>query len=336
MDILITGSIAFDYLMRFPGRFKEAIVLDALDKVSLSFLVDEMTRHFGGVAANIAYSVALLGGNPRLMGTAGRDFGDYKQWLDSVGVDTSTTVVLDDIFTASFFATTDLDNNQMASFHAGAMGRAGQYGIFDVTDKTPDLVVVSPNAPEAMNRIVDECKRHQIPYLYDPSQQTARIEGDVLRHGIHQAKILAVNEYEWELITQKTGLSRDEILKEGTSLIVTRGKDGADIFSDDRYYHIPTVPAVQVIDPTGGGDAFRAGLLRGLQHGWSWELSGRLGAIMATYAIEVTGTQNHRFTPSEFVARFRQYFDDNGLLDSLVTADNAKESQHVSDRNNHQ
>lgn len=335
MDILITGSIAFDYLMRFPGRFKEAIVLDALDKVSLSFLVDEMTRHYGGVAANIAYSVALLGGHPRLMGTAGRDFGDYKQWLEEAGVDTSTTIVLNDIFTASFFATTDLDNNQMASFHAGAMGRAGQYGIFDVMETKPDLVVISPNAPDAMVRLVEECKTHQIDYLYDPSQQTARMEGDVLREGIDGAKIVTVNEYEWGMISQKTGLTRDEVINQGTTLIVTRGKDGADIYSEGDYHLIPAITQINVIDPTGGGDAFRAGLLRGLQENWPWQINGRLGATMAAFAIEVNGTQNHRFTRREFVERFRQTFDDNGLLDALVQEEQPTHEPDLPGRTNH-
>lgn len=318
MDILISGSIAYDYLMRFPGHFKEAIVLDALDKVSLSFLVDEMTRHDGGVAANIAYNVALLGGHPRLFGTAGRDFNEYRQRLEAVGVDTSTTIILEDVFTASFFASTDLDLNQIANFYAGAMGHAGDYGLFDVTDKKPDLVVISPNSLEAMVRMVQECRQHNIPYFYDPSQQTARMDGDTLREGISYCKYVAVNEYEWELICQKSGLTQDEVLSKGVTLIITRGKNGADIYDNDRQHHIPVVKNVNPVDPTGTGDGFRAGLLRGLQKGWSWEIAGRMGALMAAYVLEETGTQNHRFTIHEFVARFRDNFDDNGLLDQLV------------------
>ncbi len=317
MDILITGSIAFDYLMRFPGRFKEAIVPEALDKISLSFLVEDMSRHDGGVAANIAYNIALLGGRPRLMGTAGRDFSEYRQRLETVGVDTSTTVILDDLYTASFFASTDLDNNQIAKFYAGAMGRAGEFGIFDVTDKKPDFVVISPNAPDAMTRMAEECAEHDIAYLYDPSQQTPRMDGDTLRHGISHCKILAVNEYEWELILQKTGLTQRDVLNKGITLIVTRAKDGADIFENDEKYFIPALSDITITDPTGGGDAFRAGFLRGLQYDWPWSINGRMGALLAAYAIEANGTQNHQFSMDDFIARFRQHFDDDGLLDGL-------------------
>ncbi|NDJ84613.1 MAG: carbohydrate kinase family protein [Chloroflexi bacterium] len=321
MDILITGSIAYDYLMRFPGRFREAIVLDALDRISLSFLVEDMTRHYGGVAANIAYGVALLGGRPRLMGTAGRDFDEYRQRLEQVGVDTSTVIELTDVFTATFFASTDLDNNQIANFYAGAMGRAGEYGIFDVTDRAPDLVVVSPNAPQAMTRLVDEAYEHNIPVFYDPSQQTPRMDGDTLRHGLMRSTYLAVNEYEWELIAQKTGLQMTEVLERGTTIFITRGKRGADIYHGAERVSIPAFEGVEIADPTGGGDAFRAGVLRGIQHSWPWEIVGQLGTLSATYAIEANGTQNHQFTLPDFVTRFRQHFADGGLLDSwLVTA----------------
>lgn len=318
MDILITGSIAYDYLMRFPGYFKEALVSDSLDKISLSFLVHDMTRHQGGVAANIAYSMALLGGRPRLMGTVGQDFGDYRRNLEAIGVDTSTTIELSHLFTASFFANTDLDNNQIASFYAGAMGDAGKYRIGDVTNHNPDLVVISPNTPDAMTNIAHECRERAIPYLYDPSQQTPRTDGDTLRECIDSCDILAVNEYEWELVQQKTGLTRANVLQHGATLIVTKGKHGADIYSGDEYVHIPAVNGVTVADPTGGGDAFRGGILRGLQLAGSWEFNGQIGALMAAYAIEVVGTQNHRFERTEFVKRFRQHFDDKGLLDSLL------------------
>lgn len=318
MDILITGSIAYDYLMRFPGRFKEALVSDSLDKISVSFLVHDMTRHQGGVAANIAYSVALLGGRPRLMGTVGQDFGDYRRNLEAVGVDTSTTIELAHLFTASFFANTDLDNNQIASFYAGAMGDAGKFNITDVTDHRPDLVVISPNAPDAMTNIARECRERGIPYLYDPSQQTPRTDGDTLRECIDGCTILTVNEYEWELVQQKTGLTRDDVLKHGATLIVTKGRHGADIFTGDTYVHTPAIDSVSVADPTGGGDAFRGGILRGLQLGGSWELNGQIGSLLAAYAIEVVGTQNHRFDRPSFVQRFRQHFDDMGFLDSLL------------------
>lgn len=296
------------------------MVEGALDKISLSFLVDEMTRHFGGVAANIAYNVALLGGTPRLFGTVGRDFGDYRTWLESIGVDVSTTVLIEELFTASFFANTDLENNQISSFYAGAMGKAGDYGIFDVMKTTPDLVVISPNAPDAMTRIVDECRTHNIPYLYDPSQQTPRLDGDTLRHGITSASVLTVNEYEWELVEQKTGLTRQMVTDNGTALIVTLGENGAHIYADDARYVIPAVTGVHIADPTGCGDAFRGGLLRGMQHGFSWDVAGRMGAVMAAYVLEVVGTQNHQMTLSDYVQRYRQQFDDS-VMEQLLEAE---------------
>ncbi len=317
MDILVTGSIAYDYIMNFPGRFREAIIVDALDNVSLSFLVDDMSRHYGGVAANIAYNIALLGGRPRLFATAGRDFTDYREELEAIGVDTSSVIVLDDVFTASFFATTDLDNNQMATFYAGAMGRAGNYGLIDVIQKSPDLVVISPNAPDAMERYVNECIAHQIPYLYDPSQQTPRTDGETLRHGILNSRYVTANTYEWQLIEQKTGLRIDEVTKQGITVVVTHGKAGSKIYTDEQIYDIPIMDDVKTVDPTGSGDAFRGGLLRGISLGFDWDVIGRIAALTATYAVEVVGTQNHRFTIEEFIARFRRFYDDNGQLDQL-------------------
>lgn len=318
MNILVTGSIAFDYLMRFPGRFKEAIVLDALDQVSLSFLVDEMTKHNGGVAANIAYNMALLGSHPKLFGTAGRDFKTYGDDLVAIGVDTSTVVVLEDVFTASFFANTDLDNNQIATFYAGAMGRAGEYGIFDVMEEAPELVIVSPNAPEAMDRYIAECIEHNIPYLYDPSQQTPRTDGPTLQKGIMNARYVTVNDYEWKLIQQKTQLTLDEVRDADVTLIVTHGKNGSSIHTPAHSYRIPIMDDVPTKDPTGSGDAFRAGLLRGIELGWDWEVVGRVGALTATYAVEAVGTQNHNFTIPDFIARYRQHHDDEGQLDALL------------------
>jgi adenosine kinase len=327
MDILITGSIAYDYLMRFPGRFKEALIAGSIEKISVSFLVDDMTRHFGGIAPNIAYTMALLGERPRILGTAGRDFGPYRDWLESAGVDTSTVVVLDHLFTASFFANTDLENNQIASFYAGAMGEAGQYGIRDVTEHLPDWVVISPNAPDAMRNLIDECVAHDIPFVYDPSQQTARIDGDELIHGIRNCAMLTCNEYEWEMIESKTGLTLPKALKMGFILVITKGKEGAHIYENGEAHFIPTFNNVQIIDPTGVGDAFRAGLLVGMANDWPWEISGRMGSLAASFVLEQNGTQNHRFTPQAFVERFRTQFDDQGLLDALAATTDAKLSQ---------
>lgn len=320
MDIVVTGSIAYDYLMRFPGKFGDHLIPDSLHKISVSFLVDSLTRHFGGVAANIAYSLGLLGHRPRLMGTAGQDFGDYRKWLESAGVDTSSVVVIDDVFTASFFANTDQENNQIASFYTGAMAYARKYRLSDVVPVKPDYVVISPNDPVAMLQLVDECHERSIPFMYDPSQQVPRLEGNLLRHGIERCHTLIVNEYEWSMIQSKTGMTRDEVLKHVRVLIVTLGKQGAEIYADGVKYDIPVfpIPDTQIADPTGVGDAFRAGLLRGMALGWPWEVTGQIGALCAAYVLENVGTQNHRYTPQEFVTRYRSAFDDKGVLDTLL------------------
>lgn len=318
MDILVTGSIAFDYLMRFPGKFQDAFIEGSLDKISLSFLVDDMTRHFGGVAPNIAYTMALFGEKPRIMGTAGKDFNDYRLWLEEVGVDTSTVVVLDDIFTASFFANTDIENNQISSFYAGAMGRAGEFRIQDVTEKLPDWVVISPNAPQAMENLIEECIELHIPFVYDPSQQTPRLNGDELMHGIKNCKMLTVNEYEWEIIQSKSGVTLESVLATDTILVLTKGKSGAEIYEGGNVHFIPVFDVPEIVDPTGVGDAFRAGLFSGMSRGLAWETCGQLGSLAAAYVLENSGTQDHKFTPSEFVRRFRTQYDDNGALDKWL------------------
>ncbi|MBD3216376.1 MAG: carbohydrate kinase family protein, partial [Candidatus Lokiarchaeota archaeon] len=211
MEIVISGSIAFDYLMTFPGYFKDHLIPDKLDRVSLSFLVEHLDKHFGGVAPNIAYTLALLGENPKIFGAAGRDFDGYRAWLESVGVDTSPVIQVEDVFTASFFANTDRDNNQIASFYAGAMAYAKDYTLAGTLDHMPDLVVISPNDPEAMMQVADECVAQKVPFVFDPSQQVLRLDKDFLCHGIERAYMLICNEYEFELICNKTGLMREDI-----------------------------------------------------------------------------------------------------------------------------
>ncbi len=321
MDIVVTGSIAYDYLMRFPGKFREHLLAENLDKISISFLVEDMSRHWGGIAANITYNLALLGHRPRLMGTVGKDFTDYRAWLESVGVDTTPVVVIDHVFTASFFANTDLENNQIASFYSGAMAFAKDYSLASTVTGTPDFVVISPNDPTAMLQLADECDERGIPFMYDPSQQVPRLEGDLLRHSIERCHMLIVNEYEWAMITGKTGMSREDVLKYAKVLIITLGKKGAEIYAEGNRHFIPTfpVPDHAIADPTGVGDAFRAGILRGMSLGWPWEVSGQTASLCAAYTLENVGTQTHVFTPQEFIARFRTVFDDHGVLDTLVT-----------------
>lgn len=319
MSIVITGSIAYDYLMRFPGRFSEHLLADQLHQVSVSFLVDDMTKHWGGVAANIAYTMALLELQPKLMGTVGRDFADYRQWLESVGVDTSTVRQIDSVFTASFFANTDLDNNQIASFYTGAMSFARDYTLADALPTKPDMVLISPNDPQAMINLAAECRARDIRFVYDPSQQVPRLTGEELLQGMSGAYMMVVNAYEAEIIARKTGLSIDDLRRQIDILVITRGAQGSTIYQGDDVVDVPVYPVTNIQDPTGSGDAYRAGLIRGIVGGWPLKLSGQVGSLCAAYVLEHTGTQNHRFTPADFVARFRTAFDDEGILDSLLT-----------------
>jgi adenosine kinase len=317
MNITLTGSVAFDYLMTFPGYFRDHLLPDKLEHISLSLLVTSMVRLRGGIAPNIAYTMALLGQRPKVMATVGEDFSEYRKFLEEVGVDTSLMVVIPGEFTASCFINTDLDNAQLVSFYPGAMGKAAQLSFYDL-DTRPDLVVISPNSPEAMNQYPVECRALSIPYLYDPSQQIPRMSGEELCRGLDGAYALMVNDYEFEMIKSKTGLSDIDLRSMVPLVIVTRGAQGASIFTGEEVVHTPVVPPGEVVDPTGVGDAFRGGFLTGYALGLNWDFCGKMGALAATYCLEVKGTQEHRYTPSEFVTRFREHFDDEGFLDGLV------------------
>ena len=318
MDILVTGSIAYDYLMRFPGRFTDHLISEHLHQVSLSFLVEEMTKHWGGIGANIAYTMGLLGLRPKLVGTVGRDFGDYRDWLEQVGVDTSTVREVPDVFTASYFCNTDLDNNQIASFYSGAMAYSKEYSLADVYDGQPDLVVISPNDPQAMMNIARECRERKIPFIYDPSQQIARLTGEELSRDMLGAHAMVVNAYEAEIICKKTEQSMNDLRASLDILVVTQGKRGCIVYQNGKTMEVPAFPTDEIKDPTGGGDAFRAGLLRGIAAGLPLELCAQVGSLCASYNIEKVGTQNHHFTISEFITRFRSVYNDEGMLDNLL------------------
>jgi adenosine kinase len=318
MRILLTGSIAYDYLMTFPGHFKDHLLPEKLASVSLSFLVESMTRVRGGIAPNIAYTLALLGGKPAVMATVGSDFeSEYRPWLDSQGIDTSAIKVVPGVYTGSFFATTDRSNAQIASFYPGAMGYAATQSLNDLPER-PDLVVVSPNSPDAMRKFIQESKALGVRYVYDPSQQLARVSAEEVCEGVDGAWLLIVNDYECSLIEKMTGWNEAELLRHVGVLVVTRGAEGSTLFVEGQRLDIPVVPPDRILDPTGVGDAYRGGLLRGIVAGWPWQLSGQVGALAATYCLEQCGTQNHSYTPAEFVARFRQHFDDGGRLDELL------------------
>lgn len=318
MTILCTGSVAYDYLMSFPGYFRDHIIPEKLETISLSFLVDSMVRQRGGVAPNIAYNLALLGEKPRLLATVGEDFEEYRAWLEEHGVETKYVKVIPGKYTASFFANTDKSNAQIASFYAGAMANAAELRIRDAHMEDISLVVISPNDPGAMAQYAAECRKLKIPYLYDPSQQIIRMDKETLRKGVAGADSLFCNEYEFELLQKTTELKAGEIREKVRFMVITQGKDGALVYADGKKFIIPVFPPMQIIDPTGVGDAFRGGFLRGMSLQLDWQTCGQMGSLAAAYCLERRGTQNHTYTPAEFAERYREQFDDQGALDALL------------------
>jgi adenosine kinase len=307
MSIVVTGSIAFDYLMSFPGKFTEHFLPEHMQRISLSFLVDSMDKRRGGCAPNIAYTLALLGERPRLMATAGQDFDDYRRWLEAAGVDTSLVREVDGKFTASFFCSTDEASNQIASFYTGAMANAGELSFRTVEDCR--IAIVSPNDPGAMLQYAEECRTLGIPYVWDPGQQCTRMSGVELKDGLVGAAIVICNDYEFELIRQKTGLDETAILEHTQALVITRGEAGCSIVERDRRTDVPAVPPTRLVDPTGVGDAFRGGFLKGMSRGADYEVCARLGSVAATYALEHLGGQSHAYTWPEFRERYEAHFD---------------------------
>ena len=306
MKIVVTGSIAFDYLMSFPGSFTEHILPQHLNRLSVSFLVDSMEKRRGGCGPNIAYTAALLGERPMLMATAGEDFGEYREWLEAAGVDTSLVLQVAGKFTASFFCNTDQSNNQIASFYTGGMANAAELSFRTVKDC--GLAIISPNHPEAMVQYADECRTLGIPYIFDPGQQCTRMSGDELAEGVVGATVVICNDYEFELLRQKTGLGESEILARSQALVVTRGDKGSTVHTGGARIEVPAVTPRRVVDPTGVGDAFRGGLLKGMAVGLPYDVCARIGSVAATYALEHLGGQSHAYTWDEFKARYEQHF----------------------------
>lgn len=309
MKLIVTGSIAFDYLMSFPGKFTEHLLPEHMHRLSLSFLVDTMDKRRGGCAPNIAYTLALLGERPLVMATAGQDFGDYAAWLQSAGIDTSLVKVVDGKFCASFFCSTDDHNNQIASFYTGAMANAAELSFRTVPGLGQDaLVIISPNDPDAMVQYAEECSTLGIRYIWDPGQQCARMDGSQLRDGVIGAHMVVVNDYEFELLRQKTGMGQDEILKEATLLVITRGEHGCSVITKDGHIDVPAVTPERIEDPTGVGDAFRGGFMKGLALSAPYEVCARMGSVAATYALEHLGGTSHAYTWDEFEARYNRHF----------------------------
>jgi adenosine kinase len=333
LSIVVTGSIAYDYIMSFPGYFKEHILPERIESLSVSFLVDSMHKRRGGCAPNIAYSLALLGERPRVMGTVGQDFAEYRAWLEEQGIDTSMIKEIEGEFTASYFVSTDRENNQIASFYTGAMAQAHTLSFKDQNYSTIDMAIVSPNDPQAMVQYARECQELGVPYIYDPSQQIVRLSGEELREGVRRARMLILNDYEYEMFRRKTGLSEAEILTLTKTIVVTKGERGSTVICLDcepedlvglpdasvlKVIDVPAVPPRRVSDPTGVGDAYRAGVIKGLVRGYSWETIGRLASLASTYVIEAHGPQSHRYTLSEFGARYREHFGHTEELNDLL------------------
>jgi adenosine kinase len=306
VTIAVTGSIATDHLMRFPGRFSEQLLADHLQKVSLSFLVDDLVVHRGGVAGNMAFAIGVLGGDVALVGAAGKDFDDYRQWLTSHGVDCDSVLISDSAYTARFVCTTDEAMAQIASFYPGAMSEARNIKLADVVSRTgtTDLVIVGANDPDAMFLHTEECRKLGLAFAADPSQQLARLSGDQIRQLIDGATYLFTNDYEWDLLLQKSGWSEAEVMSQITLRVTTLGEKGVDIVgSDGVFVHVDVVPETHKEDPTGIGDAFRAGFLTGRSAGLGLERSAQLASMVATLVLEAPGPQEWTWDKNAAVTR---------------------------------
>lgn len=306
MSALICGSVAFDTVMVFQGRFREQILPDRIHMLNVAFLVPTLKRNFGGCAGNIAYNLRLLGSAGAPMATVGHDFGPYREWLLAAGVSLEHVCVLDAEFTAQAFITTDLDDNQITAFHPGAMSHSHLNRV--PTDGHVKLGVIAPDGRDGMLQHARQFADAGIPFLFDPGQGLPMFNGSELLDFVELAEWIAVNDYEGQMLSERTGLSHAEIATRVKALIVTRGGQGSVIYSGGREIIIPVVSPAALIDPTGCGDAYRAGLIHGLSQGWDWETTGRAASLMGSIKIAHAGTQNHRFSPDEFADRFRAEF----------------------------
>lgn len=317
MSFVITGSVAYDYLMHYPGRFRDHFLPDQLENVSLSFLADSMRRERGGVAGNIAYSNRLLGGSPIVFATVGQDFGDYRRWMEAQGLDTSHIVEIPDEFTASFFSNTDLEGKQIASFYSGAMLHARHYSLAMRGLEQASLVLISPNDPTAMVNYARECKALGIPFALDPSQQVARLTGDDFVEMIPGADYLFCNEYELAIMQSKTGWSLEDFQAQVGILVVTLGEKGSVIYAHGGEATVPIAQAAQIANPTGAGDAYRGAFFAARQAGLPLDICGRVGALCSVYVLEQHGPTDHRFTLDEFIERYTLNFGVEPSLEAL-------------------
>jgi adenosine kinase len=306
MTSLICGSLAFDSIMSFEGRFSEALLADQLHKINVAFLVPQMRREFGGCAGNIAYNLKLLGGDPLIMATIGQDGAPYLERLDNLQISRKCIRTIESSYTAQAFITTDANSNQITAFHPGAMTFSHENKVADAG--AVKFAIVAPDGRDGMIQHAEDCASRGTPFIFDPGQGLPMFNGDELKHFIDLATYVAVNDYEAELLTERTGLTLAQIAERTTALIVTRGELGADIFTSGQHIAIPSVKADKVTDPTGCGDAFRAGVLYGLSTGMDWETTGRLSSLMGSIKIAYQGGQNHALTRAEIDERFMRAF----------------------------
>ncbi|MGV3741025.1 MAG: carbohydrate kinase family protein [Burkholderiaceae bacterium] len=306
MSSLICGSLAYDTIMSFQGRFSEALLADQLHKINVAFLVPDLRREYGGCAGNIAYNLKLLGGEPLIMATIGEDGAPYLDRLSKLGISTGSVKSIESSYTAQAFITTDVDNNQITAFHPGAMSFSHHNRVADAG--SPKLAIVAPDGREGMLQHACDCAELGIPFIFDPGQGLPMFSGPELEHFIELATYVAVNDYEAELLTERTGLTLGRIAERVSALIVTRGEQGAEIMADGAQFDIPCVKADALVDPTGCGDAFRAGLLYGLDKGMDWPTTGRLASLMGAIKIASQGGQNHEPSITKIEDRFQKAF----------------------------
>jgi len=306
MTALICGSFAYDTIMVFKDKFKNHILPEKIHILNVAFHVPEMRREFGGCAGNIAYNLKLLGGDPLPMGTVGVDFGPYAEWMDANGINRAHVTGLQDSYTAQAFITTDMDDNQITAFHPGAMDEAHQNRVSDASGVT--IGMVSPDGRQGMVEHAAQFVDAGIPFIFDPGQGLPLFGGEDLKDFIDKATWVCVNDYESQLMQERTGYSPHEIAGQVDALIVTRGAEGSYIYTENRRLEVPAATARDVVDPTGCGDAYRGGLLYGMLHGMDWETTGRIAALMGTIKVGHHGTQNHGFDPDEFRQLYRNNF----------------------------
>lgn len=306
MPTLICGSLAYDNIMVFPDRFKNHILPDSIHMLNVSFLVPDMRREFGGCAGNIAYNLQLLGDEPVIMGTVGTDFSPYAEWLDECGLRREHITVVPNTFTAQAFIMTDLDDNQITAFHPGAMNTSHVNQVSDAENIT--IGIISPDGRDGMISHAQQFVEEEIPFIFDPGQGLPMFDGDDLKQFIDQASYVSVNDYEWQLMQDRTGWSAQDVMQKVEALIVTRGAEGSQIYTHGECIEIPVAKPDAIKDPTGCGDAYRAGLLYGLRNNMDWATTGRIASLMGAIKIAHHGTQNHSFTRPEFKAKFEQEF----------------------------